>query len=300
MANTINTTLQKGIKNFDSNGGSTADSPSLAIKNYSLFLGGLNATHKGLEMYDPLKTGYNRIFFIKMPAFMQEQFGDKTDYMRHIFEYTFTRIDGIGNTTLDSEQITGGYAGKSFDTPTVAKDETQSITLQLYEFAGSPVREYIDLWISGISDPYTGLGHYHGAVESGKLRYKQSNHIAEAIYVATDPTGLSQGIEYACLLTNMFPKGVKKDHFNYESGTHNTVQTDIEFSAVKYESPKINEMAKTLMDKYQTMKNYLHFDPKFNDSGAAYSLDGSTLPSQITNWTSTSGNPDTASATAKN
>ena len=48
------TTLQTHIKKYDKN----------FITNYSLFLGGLNATQKALEQYDPLKTGYARIFFI--------------------------------------------------------------------------------------------------------------------------------------------------------------------------------------------------------------------------------------------
>ena len=45
------TTLQTHIKKYDKN----------FITNYSLFLGGLNATQKALEQYDPLKTGYARI-----------------------------------------------------------------------------------------------------------------------------------------------------------------------------------------------------------------------------------------------
>ena len=140
-------TLQSGIKSYEKN----------SITNYSLFLGGLNVTQKSLEQYDPQKTGYNRIFLIHMPTFMKKILPDQTERFKHLVEYGFTRIDGIGNTTLETEQMTGGYAGRQFDVATTAKDETQSITLSLYEFAGSPVREYLDMWISGISDPYTGL-----------------------------------------------------------------------------------------------------------------------------------------------
>lgn len=140
-------TLQSNIKKYNSD----------FITNYSLFLGGLNATQKSLEQYDPLKTGYSRIFFVKMPVFMEKIMPNETKRFRHLLEYGFTTINGIGNTELEMEQMTGGYAARQFETPTVAKDQTQNITLQLYEFAGSPVREYLDMWISGISDPYTGL-----------------------------------------------------------------------------------------------------------------------------------------------
>ena len=145
--NTTVNTLQSNIKKYNSD----------FITNYSLFLGGLNATQKSLEMYDPLKTGYARIFFIKMPVFMEKIMPSETKRFRHLLEYGFTSIQGLGDTELNMEQITGGYAGRSMDVGTVSQDSTNEITLNLYEFAGSPVREYLDMWITGISDPYTGL-----------------------------------------------------------------------------------------------------------------------------------------------
>lgn len=263
-------TPQSNIKKYD-----RAD-----ITNYSLFLGGINATHQSLQQYDPLKTGYNRIFLVKMPTFMNTLWPDETKRFRHLMEYGFTKIDGIQNTTLESEAITGGYAGRTIDVGTVAKDETNGITVGLYEFAGSPIREYLDLWISGISDPYTGLGHYHGAMDKDpSIKYSQHNHVMEAIYVATDPTGRSEGIEYACLLTNMVPKTVRKDQFNYESGQHSLVTLDVDFTAVKYESPQINQVAKSLMSRFQTMRDYLDFKSEYTEASAT-----SHFKPNITNW----------------
>ena len=263
-------TLQSNIKKYNSD----------FITNYSLFLGGLNATQKSLEQYDPLKTGYNRIFFIKMPVFMEKIMPAETKRFRHLLEYGFTRIDGIGNTTLEMEAITGGYAGRQFEVGTVARDETTAITMGLYEFAGSPVREYLDMWISGIADPFTGLGHYHGAFDiDPSIKYTQANHVAEAIYVATDPTGRSNGVEYACLLSNMIPKTVKKDQFNYESGTHGLVTVDCEFTCVKYESPQINTIAKALIDKFQVMRDYLDFDSQYRQGDV-----DAKLKHRMLNW----------------
>ena len=198
---------------------------------YSLFLGGLNVTSKSLEQYDPLKTGYSRIFFTKMPPFMKTIMPDETKKFKHLLEYGFIGADGIQNISLEFEQMTGGYAGRSFEIPTIAKDETNSFTVKVYEFAGSPVREYIDMWISGVADPYTGYGTYHGATDlDDTITYSQTNHSGEAFYVVTDPTGRSDKIEYVCMLCNMVPKIVKLDHFNFESGSHPIPQYDIEFS----------------------------------------------------------------------
>ena len=123
-------------------------------------------------------------------------------------------------------------SGRTFEIPTLAKDDTNAVTITVYEMAGSPIREFIDLWINGVSDVHTGLTHYHGKIESCS-GVSQANQTAEMIYVATDSTGRAKGIEYACLLCNMMPKMVKKDHFNYESGTHPLVQYDIEFTTTR-------------------------------------------------------------------
>jgi len=263
-------TLQTNIKN------NTKD-----MTLYSLFLGGLNVTSKALAQYDPLKTGYARIFFIKMPPFMKTILPEKTKQFKHLLEYGFVGIDGLQNISMEFEQVTGGYAGRQFEIPTVAKDETNSLTVKVYEQAGSPVREYTDMWISGIADPYTGLGHYHGALEiaSAGLTYSQVNHSGEAIYVETDPTGRSNGIEYSCLLSNLVPKTTKMDHFNQEAGSHPIVQTDIEFTATRYQSPQINEIAKALVAKFKILRDYLSFNSQYTITDVA----NMTVPN-ISDW----------------
>ncbi len=246
-------TIQSNIKQYNKD-----------MTRYSLFMGGLNVKNRALQQYSPLKTGYARLFIVKTPVFMDKIVPIKTKNFKHLLEYGFVGVDGIQNISMEFEQVTGGYAGRSFDVATVAKDETNEITVKLYEFAGSPVREYIDLWVTGVSDTNTGLGHYHGVLEKDPtVEYSQANHTMEAIYVQTDPTGRSEGIEYACLLTNMMPKTVKKDQFNYEAGQHSIVQTDVPFTTVKYESPQINEIAKALIKKYAILRDYLQFDSDY-------------------------------------
>jgi hypothetical protein len=245
------------------------------MTSYSLFLGGLDVTQKALQQYDPLRTGYARVFFVGKPVFLSKLFEKASDTEKkryksfwHMLEYGFVSVDGIQNTSLEFEAISGGYAGRSFEIPTLSRDETNSITLRVYEMAGSPMREMLDLWITGIADPYTGLSHYQGVrKENADIALSQANHTAEMIYVQTDPTGNSNGIEYAALLCNMVPKIVKKDHFNYESGAHPLTQLDIEFTATKYESRQINEVAKALVAKQKILSNYTYFQSGYVTSG---------------------------------
>ena len=250
-------TIQEGIK----------QNKDTSLTQYALFMGGTNVINEVLQCYDPLKTGYARIFMVRKPAFLQDTIDDKLTIFKHILEYGNTSIQGLGDVSVNFESIKGGYAGKSFEIPTYAEDGTNSITIKVYEFSGSPVREVIHSWINGTTDLLTGLTHYNGS----SLNKLQSNQTAEFILAATDSTG--EKIEYACLLANCFPKGINTDVFNYTAGEHSLVETDIEFTCTKYESIQINKVAQALINKYKILANSLNFysgyDPKANDLGGS-------------------------------
>ena len=269
--------LQSNIKNNNKD-----------LTKYSLFLGGLNVKAKALEQYNPLKTGYTRIFVVQMPKFMNRILPIASKNFKHMIEYGFKSTDGIQNLTMEYEAITGGYAGRSFEIPTILKDETNAITIKVQEMSGSPVREYIEMWLSGISDPHTGLCHYHGALDKDSatgnagMEAIQANQVAEMIYVSTDNTG--REIEFACLLSNMIPKVVKRDHYNYESGTHNAVEYDVEFTCTMYTSPDVNNVAKLLLDKYKILTNYLDFKSDYIMSNGKLEANKFAY-SNIADWT---------------
>lgn len=223
------------------------------LTKYALFMGGLNVTHDVLVNYDPLKTGYGRLFMIRKPVFLDNTIPSKVKKFKHILEYGNTSITGINDVTVNFQQITGGYTGKSFEIPTHATDDTNEFTVNCYEFSGSPIREVIHTWINGTTDLLTGLAHYNG----DGIAKLQSNQTAEFIYVATDNTG--EGVEYACLFANCFPKNIKNDHFNYTAGEHNLVEYNIQFSCTKYESIQINKVAKALLNRYKLLANSLNF-----------------------------------------
>lgn len=251
----IGTSLQGNIREFAEN-----------MTKYSLFMGGLNAKHDALKQYKPLVTGYTRVFMTKMPRFMEIMYPNKTKQFRHLVEYGFVSVDGIQNTNLEFAQMTAGYTASSLDIATSSKDDTNEITIKVFEFSGSPVREYTDLWITGISDHKTGLAHYHGGLDEG-LVHSPHNHTAEMFIVNTDATGRHDGVESVVFLTNMMPKTVKKDHFNYQSGSHEIVEMDLVFTCVKYESSDINEIGRALIGKYNILRDYLDFKSGYKATG---------------------------------
>lgn len=255
-------TIQSGIK----------QATQSDMTKYALFMGGTNVTNEVLQCYDPLKTGYARIFMVKRPVFLVDTMETKVNRLKHILEYGNTAVQGLNDVSVNFNSIQGGYVGKSFEIPSVAQDETTSFSINVYEFSGSPVREVIHSWINGTSDLLTGLAHYNGA--SPEIARIQANQTAEFIYVNTDNTG--EKIEYACLLANCFPRGINTDVFNYTSGEHNLVETTVEFSCTKYESIQINKVAAKLLSKYKILANSLNFYSGYDHNDANNDLGGNS------------------------
>lgn len=248
-----NKTIQSNIKTHK-------NYASGSLEDYALFMGGTNVIHDVLACYDPLKTGYGRLFMVRKPAFLQDQIPAELKKFKHILEYGNTEVSGLNDVSVNFNQIQGGYVGKAFELPSIATDDTNSFTVKVYEFSGSPIREVIHSWINGTSDLLTGLSHYNGS----DLPKIQANQTAEFIYVNTDNTGKS--VEYACLLSNCFPKGINTSAFNYTAGEHNLVEQNIEFTCTRYESLQINKIAAELVNKYRILANSLNFYSGFTTS----------------------------------
>ena len=204
-----------------------------------------------------------------------------------MLEFGNVGISGIQGYTAEFASVTAGYVGNTVEIPTSVKDDTNSITIRIYETQGSLIRTYIDFWLTGVSDPYTGLSHYHGArdVDENSSSYvlSQANHTMEALYVATDPTG--EQAEYVCLLTNMFPRSSDHSHFEYEPGSHDLVQLSLEFTCTKYMSAQINYIGTVALNKFAILKNYLNMYSGYT----AAKVEEIVGDHNITNWT----NPET-------
>ena len=270
-------TLQDNIRKCD----------NTEITNYAYWLGGTDTTNAALAQYDLLRTGYGRLFILRMPAFVEFLLEDETRVFKHMLEFGNVGISGIQGYTAEFASVTAGYVGNTVEIPTSVKDDTNSITIRIYETQGSLIRTYIDFWLTGVSDPYTGLSHYHGArdVDENSSSYvlSQANHTMEALYVATDPTG--EQAEYVCLLTNMFPRSSDHSHFEYEPGSHDLVQLSLEFTYTKYMSAQINYIGTVALNKFAILKNFLNMYSGY----PAAKVEEIVGDHNITNWT----NPET-------
>ena len=268
-----------------------------SFEQFSYFLGGVDVTNQNLNQFTPYLRGVSRIFLHKPPLFMLDYDSEMTRRFKTYIETGYKTISGIGDVSVEFTTFEAGFNGQQYQVPQLARDETDTVTISVYELMGSPIREYIDTWVTGVRDPRSGIAHYHGMIErqywddaignsvrdAGSSEYSNTaqaaavpraygeyNHTAEFIYTTYDPTGLY--LEYACMFAHCFPKRVPKDHLNYESGNRSEAQLDLEFATTKYESPVINDIGIWYTQNSKILWNYLDFNPEQNGTD-----DGSRL-----------------------
>lgn len=236
-------------------------------ENFSYFLGGIDVTHQNLDKITPYIQGVSRIFVHKTPYFM-DQLDDETMSKRFktYVETGYKEIGGIQNLSVNFTTFEGGFNNQNFQNVANSSDESNSLSITVYELTGSPIREYLDTWVTGVRDPRSGIAHYHGLIQkyyngtTGGVPYAEKNHTAEFIYTTYDPTGLY--LEYACMFAHCFPQSVPKDHLNYQSGNREGVTMQLEFAAEHYESPAINDIGIWYTENSKVNWNYLDFSPE--------------------------------------
>jgi hypothetical protein len=215
---------------------------------------------------------------------------------KHMMEYMNKSVTGFGDKTLEnaSTAIQGGFAGRSFNVPTVTKETTEEITIGLYEMVGAPVYTVIDGWMNAIGDENSGLATYGGYVSGGQdanglekrlyrrssesdegIAFNESNHTAECIYVMHDRAGAQ--VERAVLLADMYPKSISQAKIldMGEGGGHDIVTYDIAFNVEVYRSPIITAIANDLLKQYRIVSNSLNFNPELGD--AIYGTNNTSL-----------------------
>lgn len=277
-------------------GGRQFDAPEFT--NYSLFVGGVNATHNALRNYSPMVNGYGRLFMVRQPQAIAHYFAGGDDLynvnslftqFKHMCEYMNRSVTGFNQKSLQNTgtSLQGGFAGREFQVPTVTKSETTEITIGLYELVGAPVYTVINGWMNAIGDENSGLATYGGWIAGGLggkdgktpkrlyhksdesengIEFNEANHTAEFIYVMHDRSGAQ--VERAVLLADCWPKAIDEGQIlNMEgAGAHDLVTYNVAFNCVVYSSPIITSIANDLLKQYRIVSNSLNFNPELGDA----------------------------------
>lgn len=227
-------------------------------KNYNFFNGAYNTMQ--LE-FDPLISGYAFFKWMKVPKWVEIAFPG----FRAMTEKNFLEGFSISDIELETNPITWGFAQNDYNVATNSKKGNTDFNIKHHEFSGSPIRNAYQYWITGIRDPETGIATYPRL--SG-LPYGAKNHTGEIIYITTRPDANNvdaNNIEFACYYTAVMPTKINLAQFAFTHGTHDLAQYEQSFKGCFHISPKVDELAKTILrDQVYGIRELGEFDPNEN------------------------------------
>lgn len=208
-------------------------------------------TNEQLMSFEAAYTGHTFFFVIDVPRFMTQGIYKDTNMHQHcrnlkaIIERASTSFNDGSSITANFDQQEDGN-GKKLQHVTSVEQQCDSINIRLHEFAGLPVKNAIEAWLTGIYDINSQHGNYHGnlGISGG---WCTVNHSMSLLVVQVDPSWTE--IQDAAYYYNMIPTEVPFDHWSWEKGTSTIVQdADITFNCNKLRNPAIMYAAEKFMN----------------------------------------------------
>lgn len=204
-----------------------------------------------MNMFEAAYTGHTFLFVVDVPKFMSIGLYENTNLhsqirnLKAVIERASTGFSGPSNITADFSDMDDGAMRKVSHVTRVTKEQSD-IQLRLHEFAGLPVKNALEAWLTGIYDPKSQHGHYFGnlGIPGG---WCLANHSMSLLVVQVDPSW--QTIQDAAFYYNMVPQDVPFDHFEWTKGEHDIVQDyTITFRCNEERSPMIMYAAERYMN----------------------------------------------------
>lgn len=193
--------------------------------------------------FDPLVTGYAFIVWTKLPFWVKntyENFADMT-------QKNFKSFEGLSNIELQTAQYAHTFNANNYEYATTIQKQNTNFTLKHQEFSGNPIKNMYQFWVTGIRDPETDIAVYPRAFG---CTYGAKNHTGELLYIVTRPDANNvenSNVEFAAYYTAVMPTSVPIAHFNYQQGTHDSPEIDINFVGDLHIGPEVDNFAQDVL-----------------------------------------------------
>lgn len=208
-------------------------------------------TTEQLSMFEAAYIGHTFIFVVNVPKFMTTGYYKNKNMhfamqnLKAVIERASTGFSGAQNIVANAQDQEDGNGKKISHIVNVSKEQG-NISIRLHEFAGLPVKNAIELWLTGIYDYKSQRGNYHGnlGIPGG---WCLQNHSMSILVVQVTPDWTS--IQDAAYYFNMVPIEVPFEHFQWTKGEQTIVEDyDLEFFANEERSPAIMYAAERYMN----------------------------------------------------
>lgn len=208
-------------------------------------------TDEMMGAFDAAFTGHTFFFVRDVPRFMYTGIYANTNMhqqiknLKAIIERACIGFSGANQMTADGTgTMSDGNTQLQFIT-NVSK-RTTSIQLTLHEFAGLPVKNAIETWLTGIVDPLSRHGSYHGnlGIPGG---WCLQNHTMSLLVVHVDPSWTE--IMDAAYYNNMMPTEVPNDVQTYSKQSVELIgDANVNFICNEHRSPAVMKAAEVYMN----------------------------------------------------
>jgi hypothetical protein len=278
--------FQSGIREYNGN-----------ISNYTGMRGGLTCDIHTLQQFNPLTTNRVYIVMYRGPYFLMRYFGGENNAYtnrpfvtyKHMIEYNNMGINpNMGESSLGSATIQGGFAGRTIQMPTTQNaQQGQTLSVTVPELVGRPIANFHNMWVEGIADKNTGLTTYHGLVagsissdgiaqrvfnipgevDSIALEPSPAWEVAEFLLIAVDRSGAR--VEAAAAALGCTPQSTvgNQDILSMNNqGSSNVQSLQLGFNCQYYQSAYINDLAARYINQFAEFGSSLNFNPGAGDA----------------------------------
>ena len=229
---------------------------------YNAFRGVTDFTN--INQFSQYEGGYQALFVLQMPWFMEILEPDMTESFRHMLEYEFRGLDGLPDITTDTMAITDGINEMRLINK-VTYDTSVTVQSSYFEKTGSLITKWSEMYLTGIKDKNSQAKTYHGLIKNGKcMDPGPDKEIFTMLYVATDNT--MYRLERAVLLANCQLTKAETSIYNgnrQDIGSNKELQ--IEWNCYPIMNNAVDKAARQVLEKINGIKiNYVN---KYNDGG---------------------------------
>lgn len=242
--------------------------------------------------FDPLITGFAFIRWIHLPTWVTDEYKN----FATMTQKNFKAFSGISDMTLQTQSYMNSFNGNEYLVNGTIQKENNTFSITHQEFSGSPMKNMYAYWISGISDPRTGIATY---ARTANMEYGAKNHTGELMYIVTRPDANNvdnkHHIEFAAYYTNVMPLTIPLSHFEFTEGSHDIPEVQINFAGTMNLSPAVDNMANEILKDTYTFQTEDDFVPIRTKADTNVSSSGDTLATYEPGQNGTAG--DTSSLT---
>lgn len=219
------------------------------LTQYTAFRGVTDFTQIG--QFGQFESGYSFISVLQMPEFMVKLAEQDSGYaalvnsFKHMLEYEFRGMDGLGDITSETYQITDGINEQQLINK-VNFDTSITVSSSYFEKTGGLITKFSELYLTGIKDKMTQAKTYHGLIKNNILEPGPENEVFTMLYYVTDNTMLR--LERAVLLCNMQLTTARLgDILNSTKGDISNKEMSIEWTAFPIMGYEVDKAANALL-----------------------------------------------------